>query len=209
MLFKAIWTLFAIMVGGCAYNAKPISTGAVSIVAAHSQKAAGRYALYVDPGELNKVIRPRGVNCSAHSYPLNMSEGFRSSVRATLGNVFEQLEDVSTPLQGTTLRSAGYRGQIIVKGENLEGRLVAVPGFWNATISTTIQLSASVTVDAAEGRIVGKTLEGIAERESDAGPMCSGGAASVEEAATEAMRKLMVQIGETVANTDRLFIASK
>jgi hypothetical protein len=199
----------AIFLSGCAYDAKPISTGAVNIVSNHSQKAPGRYALYVDPGELNKVIHPRGTNCAAHSYPLNMTDGFKSSVRATLANIFDQVEDVPTPLQGQTLRTAGYRGQIIVRGESMEGRLIAVPGFWNATISTTIQLAASITVDGPDGRLVGKTLEGMAERESDAGALCSGGAASVEDAATEAMRKLMVQLGETVANTDKLYLASR
>ena len=189
---------------GCAYNAAPISTGAVNVVAAYSSKIPGKFALFVDAGELNKVIRPRGTACSAHSYPLNMAEGFSSSVRATLGNVVEELEVVQTPLQEGTIRAGGYKGQIVVRGESLEGKLVAIPGFWTANISTTIQLSAVITVDGPQGRLVGKTVEGMAERETEAGSLCSGGAASVEEAARQAMRKALQQIGETIANAERL-----
>ena len=190
--------------GGCAYDAKPISTGAVNVVAAYSEKIPGKFALVVEPGELNKIIRPRGVNCSAHSYALNLGESFRSSVRATFGNLVERLEEVDAPLPSQALRSGGYRGQIIVTGEGLEGKLVAIPGFWNANISTTVQISASLTVDGPEGRLLGKTVEGLAEREADAGPFCSGGAESVEDAATQAARRLMVQLGETLANSDKL-----
>jgi hypothetical protein len=111
---------------------------------------------------------------------------------------------VPTPLQSATLRANGYRGQIVVRGDGLEGKLVAIPGFWTANISTTIQLSAAVTVDGPEGRLLGKTVDAIAERESEAGAMCSGGSASVTEASTEAVRKLMRQLGETVANSDAL-----
>ena len=194
-------------VGGCAYDAKPITTGAVNVVAAYSDKIPGKYALVIEPGELNKVIRPRGVNCSAHSYPLNMSEGFRSSVRTTFANLVEKLDEVPEPLQPQTLRANGYRGQIIVRGESLEGKLIAIPGFWNANISATVQMSASLTVDGPDGRLVGKTVEGLAEREADAGAFCAGGAESVEDAATQAARKLMVQLGETLANSDKLRLA--
>jgi len=188
----------------CAYEATPIATGAVSVISAYSNKVPGKFALAVESGELNKVIRPRGVQCSAHSYPLNMSDAFRSSVRATLSNVVEAIDEVPSPLSTATLKSSGYKGQIIVRGEGLEGKLIAVPGFWTANISTTIQLSASVVVDGVNGRLLGKTVEGLAEREAEAGPMCSGGSASVEEAAGQAMRKLMLQLGEAVANADRL-----
>lgn len=102
------------------------------------------------------------------------------------------------------LRAQGYRGQIVVKGEGLESKLVAIPGFWQANISTTVVLTASVSVDGPQGRVVGRTVEGAAERETEAGPFCSGGAASVEEASGQAMQKLLVQIGEAVANSDKL-----
>ncbi len=189
---------------GCAYESKPITTGAVSIVAAYTEKIPGKFALIIEPGELNKVIRPRGVACSAHSYPLNLTDSFRSSVRATLQNLVERLEEVQAPLPSDALRAQGYKGQILVRGESLEGKLIAVPGFWTANISTTVHMSASVVADGQSGRLVGKTVEGIAERESEAGALCSGGAASVEEASTQAMRKLMVQLGEALANSERL-----
>jgi hypothetical protein len=204
--FMRSYLVFIAVAGfaGCAYDAAPITTGAVPVVASYTNKIPGKYALIVDAGELNKVIHPRGVACSAHSYPLNMSEGFRSSVRATFSNIVDQLEDVPSPLSPTTLRANGYRGQIIVRGESLEGKLIAIPGFWVPSISTTIQLSASIVVDGPEGRLLGRTVEGLAERESEAGTLCSGGAASVEEASSQALRKAMQQLGETLANADQL-----
>jgi len=204
MLGRGAVAAAAVTLAACAYNAAPVSTGSVNIVSAYSSKIPGRYALVIEPGELSKVIRPRGVQCAAHNYPLDMRDGFRSSVRSTLANVFENIEEVPSPVQADTLRAQGYRGQIIVRGETLEGKLIAVPGFWTASISTTIEVAASITVDGPNGRLVGKTVGGSAEREAEAGPLCSGGAASVEEASTQALKKLLLQLGETAANSDRL-----
>jgi len=203
-LITCICTALAALLAGCAYEAKPISTGVVSIVSAYTEKIPGKFALVIQPSELNKVIRPRGVACSAHSYPLNLSESFQSSVRTTLNNLVERLEEIQSPLSSEVLRAQGYKGQILVRGESLEGKLIAVPGFWTANISTTVHMTASIVVDGQGGRLVGKTVEGIAEREAEAGGFCEGGAASLEEASTQAMRKLMVQLGEALANSDRL-----
>lgn len=176
----------------------------MNVTSSYSEKVPGKFALYVEAGEFNKVIHPRGLQCAAHSYPLNISEGFRSSARITLANLVESVEFVDVPMSIDVLRAQGYRGQIVVKGEGLESKLVAIPGFWQANISTTVVLTASVSVDGPQGRVVGRTVEGAAERETEAGPFCSGGAASVEEASGQAMRKLLVQIGEAVANSDKL-----
>lgn len=189
---------------GCAYEAKPISTGSVSVVSSFTEKLPGRYALYIETTELSKVVRAQCVNCAAHTYPLDMSEGFRSSVRATFANLIDTIEEVPAPLDAGTLQAQGFKGQIIVRGDSLEGKLVAIPGFWQATISSTVRASASVIVDGQAGRLVGKTVEGMSEREADAGAFCSGGAAAVDSAASEALRKLVMQLGETVSNSERL-----
>ncbi len=197
-------SMAALALSGCAYEAKPISTGSVSVVSSYTEKLPGRYALYVETTELSKIVRAQGVNCAAHTYPLDMTEGFRSSVRATLANQIETVEEVTAPLDASTLQAQGFKGQIIVRGDGLEGKLVAIPGFWQATISSTVRASASVIVDGPSGRLVGKSVEGMAEREAEAGAFCSGGAAAVDSAASEALRKLVMQLGETVANSERL-----
>lgn len=199
----------AALLSGCAYSAAPISTGAVNVVTSYGTRVPGRYALFVDGTEFNKTIRPRGLNCAAHTYPLQMSDGLTASVQSTLSNLVEQVELTPVPLDGPSLRSKGYAGLITVRAENLDGKLIAIEGFWGVTISTTVQLTASVSIDSPSGRLAGRTLEGIAEREADAGAFCSGGAESVEDASRQALRKLMVQLGEAVANSDRVRVSAR
>jgi hypothetical protein len=201
--------LFAIAVsagllGGCAHQAAPIAAGSYDVVTSYSHKLPGKYLLYVGNEQLDTVVRPQAVACSAHSFPIQAAEGFKGSVRGTLANLVENIELVDAPIPADQLKARGARGLIIVRADNLDGHLRVEPGFWSANMATEVRITASVTVDGSGGRLYGSTFEGLGKGDAGAGAFCEGGAVSMKESTEKAMREVVRKIGEGVSNSDRV-----
>lgn len=194
----------ALMLGGCAYQAEPISTPAYNVVTSFSNKAPGKWLLFVDGERLSDVVRPSDMNCAAHTFPLAMSSGFSGSVRATLENVLASVEQVNSAPTIAIAKARGARGVVIVRGEEIRGQLRVAPGFWSANIVTEVRVTASVAVDGASGRLFGQTVEGDGKGDTPAGPFCSGGADSLKKASEDALRNVVRKIAEAIGNADRL-----
>jgi hypothetical protein len=200
----SIAAIFAFTLSGCAYEAKPISTPAFDTVTSFASKVPGKWLLYVDGSRMDATIRPRDINCSAHTFPLLGSSAFGGSTRQTLANLFERIEEVQTPVPASEARSRGARGIVVVRAERLDGFVQLVPGFWTAKIVSDLEATASVQVDGANGRLFGQTFDARGRDEADAGFACGGGAESVQRAAQKAMRDLVRRVGEGVANSERV-----
>jgi len=193
-----------LLLGACAYQAQTVSSPARNVVTAYSNKVPGKWLLYVEADRLNTTVRPEDINCSAHSFPLDFTQGFPASVRDTLPNVLERVEDVSDPVPADRLKAAGARGVIVIRGEQLQSRLRVVPGFWSANISTEVEMAVSVAVDGPNGRVFGKTFDGRGRGDRPSGAFCSGGSESLKVAAEEAQREVLRRIAEELANADRV-----
>ena len=102
------------------------------------------------------------------------------------------------------LVKSGARAQIRVIGESVRGTIRVIPGFWSAKMGAEITIVAVITVDGRNGRLLGKTLEGTARAETDAGAFCAGGGKAVAEAAEEAMKNALRHLGEELTNSDRV-----
>jgi hypothetical protein len=89
-----------------------------------------------------------------------MRDSFRQSVIATLQQLVEEADVVQTPLTVDELAKAGKRGQIIVRADSMEARVEFIPGFWSATGEGHVELTANLTVDGLQGRLLGTTGEG-------------------------------------------------
>ncbi len=189
---------------GCQYNAKPMPVATYNIYSSYGDKLPGKYLLFVDGSSLSKPIKPSDLNCAAHTYPLDMGPSFGSSVRQTLSNLVNEMEVVSAPVDRAELKARGARGIIIVRGENLDGRLRVVPGFWSAGIETEVELSASIVVDGPSGRLLGSTVSGSGRGQSDAGMMCEGGSKSMTDSAEAALKQVLGRLGEALVNSDRV-----
>lgn len=198
---------FAILVsalGGCAYKAEPVASGSFDVVTSYSKKLPGKYLLYVAADQLDTVVRPNQLACSAHSFPIEAATGFRGSVRNTLANLVENVEAVSEPVPLDQLHSRGARGLIVVRADNLDGRLRVEPGFWSANMATEVRITASATVDGKSGRLFGSTFEGLGKGDAGAGFACAGGATSMRESAEKALKEVVRKIGEGIANSERV-----
>jgi hypothetical protein len=194
----------AIGASSCAYEAKPVAVPAFDTVTSFSSKISGKWLLYIEGSKMDAVIRPRDLNCSAHTFPVSGSSSFSGSVRQTLGNLFDSLDVVGSPISVSEARARGARGLVVVRAERLDGFLQVVPGFWSAKLVSDLEATATVSVDGASGRLFGQTFDARGRDEADAGLFCSGGAESVQRASQKAVRDLVRRLGEGVANSDRV-----
>lgn len=133
-----------------------------------------------------------------------MQTGFTGSVRKTFETLVEQIEVVDRPADRAELAGKGARGMIIVRGEELDGRLRVVPGFWQAGMETEVQMAASITVDGRNGRLLGSTVGGDGNAQADAGGFCEGGAKALTQSAEKAMKQAVGRLGETLTNSERI-----
>lgn len=190
--------------GGCAYKAQPIAAGSYDVVSSYSRKLPGKYLLYVASDQLDTVVRPNQLDCSAHSFPIEAAMGFKGSVRGTLANLIENVEEVSGPVPLDQLHSHGARGLIVVRADNLDGRLRVEPGFLSANMATEVRITATATVDGGAGRLYGSTFEGLGKGDAGSGFACEGGAASMRASAEKALKEVVRKIGEGIANSERV-----
>lgn len=198
----------ALVVAGCAYKADPIAAPSYNVVTSFSEKVPGKWLLAVEAPSLDQTIKPSGLACSAHSFPLQLSGAFKGSTAQTLKNVFEQIEEVPTPIPGDQAGKRGARGIIVVRGEEVRGRLDVQPGFWQANMKTEVVLVSSTYVDGPGGRIFGTTVEGHGIADAEAGLMCDGGAKSLEKASSVAMRDTVRKMAESLGNSERVRAAA-
>lgn len=196
--------VLATALGGCAYKAEPIAAGAFDVVTSYSNKLPGKYLLYVSSDHLDTTVRPNQATCSAHSFPIEAATAFKGSVRSTLANLVDQIEEVSEPVPLDQLRSKGARGLIVVRADNLDGRIRVEPGFMTANMATEVRITASATVDGSGGRQFGQTFEGLGKADSGAGFACEGGAESMRRSTEAALKDVVRKIGEGIANSDRV-----
>jgi hypothetical protein len=194
----------AALSSGCAYKAEPISTPAHNVVTSFSNKVSGSWLLYTNSERLTETAKSSDFACSAHSFPIDFTQSFPTSVRETLKNVFASITDVEDPVPGDQVQRRGARGMIVVRGETIQTRLRVVPGFWSANITTEIEISASVTVDGPGGRVFGKTVDGRGKGDAPSGFACEGGSTSLKLAAEQAMKELLRRLGEELGNAERL-----
>lgn len=189
---------------GCQYKAEPPPIAAYNVYSSYGEKLPGKYLLYVDASALSRSIKPSDINCAAHTFPIDMRAGFAGSVRKTLEPLVAELQVVDAPVDRADLAAQGARGMIVVKGEELDGRLRVVPGFWTAGMETEVELAASITVDGRSGRLLGSTVGGDGNAQGDAGGFCEGGAKAMTDAAEKAMKQVVGRLGEALTNSERV-----
>jgi hypothetical protein len=194
----------AVFLSGCAYKADPIAAPSYNVVTSFNEKVPGKWLLAIEAEPLNQTIKPSGMACAAHNFPLELSEAYKNSVLQTLKNVFEHVESLPSPVSGQEANRRGARGIIVVRGEEVRGRLDVQPGFWTANMKTQVLIVASTFVDGPGGRVFGTTVEGQGIADAEAGMMCEGGAKSLVDASTIAMRDNIRKIAEALGNSDRV-----
>ena len=204
MATKYAAVISAIFLTGCSYQTTPLESPAYNVVSSYGEKVKGKWLLYVDAAPLDRPIKTAGIACSAYKFPITMANVFTTSTRATIGNLVEAVELVSSPANAEQVAANGARGLIVVRGEELRPRLDVQQGFWSASMDATVVIIASVSVDGRSGRLLGSSVEGQGRANAEAGFACSGGAKSLEDAAGQSMTDTLRKIGESISNSERV-----
>jgi hypothetical protein len=194
----------ASLVSACAYNVPVGSAPNLNVYSSYTEKVAGSYALFVDTNSFMKTVKSTGYACSAHTYPLDLRNSFREATVKTVQQLVENVEVVDHPLTSEELKQHNLMGQIIVRSDDLNARVQFVPGFWSASADANVELSASLTVDGHDGRLLGTTGEGAGNAQGEAGMYCGGGATTIGQATEKAVKQLLGQLGERLSNSPRL-----
>lgn len=194
----------AIYTSGCAYKADTSLAPARNVITSYSSKIPGQWAVLIESERLNTTVRSQDLNCSAHTFPIDFTQGFPASVRETLPNVIAHVEFTETSSVPEAIKSTKSRGLIQIRGERLESNLKIVPGFWSANVVVDVDMTVGVTVDGGGGRLFGKTFDGHGHADRPTGIFCAGGADAVKAAAEDAQRIVLRRIAEELANSDRI-----
>ncbi|GIX12351.1 MAG: hypothetical protein KatS3mg118_0310 [Paracoccaceae bacterium] len=194
----------AAMAGGCSYNAPTSVAPATNIYSSYDDRVPGRFALVVDADRMAQVVSPGGYACSAHRFPVDARQAFRTSVLRTFENIAQSVEPVERALSREQLAAAGYDGLIRVTVEDLDVDVAVIPGFWTAEIEADAELTMSLAVEGPDGRRLGTTVEGRDDHRADAGAACEGGAQAIGRAVEKAMKEALERAGERFTNAPRL-----
>lgn len=201
----ALTILAALSAAACAHQAPVAVAPNLNVYSSYGEKLPGSYLLFVDGGALDTVVKPTGMNCSFHSYPVQLAQPFRQSVVKTVEQLVENVQVVDRPLTLADLQNQGKAGMIIVKAENINARLQVIEGFWSSSADSTVELTASLTVDAVPGgRLLGTSASGDGNGRSPAGAFCGESGKSIGVASEAAMKELLGQLGERMSNSPRL-----
>lgn len=192
------------LLSGCAYNAVPSAAPEFAVYSNYAEKLPGRYLLYISDNDTATEVRSDTFECSAHRFPLDLATSFRGSIVGTLGNLVEEVQLVDAPVTSADLAAQSARGMIIVRLENVDTDIRYRVGFWSQEARVETELTASVTVDGRDGRLLGRTVEADEEAQGSAGFACEGTADVLSASAQGAMENLMGRLGEALANAERL-----
>lgn len=194
----------AIVVAGCSYNVSTPVSPAFNVYSSYSEKIPGNWVVIVSADGLSHQVKVDGFTCSAHDFPMDLGPSFQASVRQTLQQVFENVEASSSMISKEAMRERNVAGQILVRPDTFNTRLNFNPGFWSATAMASIDLSAGVTIDGQDGRLLGTSVGASRTAQADGGGACEGGSKALADAASVTMRDLMERLAERVSNTPKV-----
>lgn len=202
---SALIALGFLMTSACTYQSAVQVAPAFDVYTSYDDVIPGDWYLYVNAEDLqDQNVRFSGFNCSAHTYPIDVSETFSQSAVRTVGNIVENVTLVDNPVSSPEIERNGYAGQIMMNGQELDADLIYHAGFWTSNAEAQVDITLTVVVDGQGERLLGTTVSGDAEATRDAGSFCGGGAEALGEAASEAVRDTLQRAAESIGNAPRI-----
>ena len=164
--------------------------------------------LIVEASSWAKVIKASSHQCSAHNFPIDANAVFKESITRTFEQLVEFVEVAAVLPSRETMSREKIAGAILVKADTFEPKLTFVPGFWSATASADMNVSAALTVDGPQGRLLGTSAGASRSADGEASDGCGSGANVLADATSKALRELMERLGERMGNAPKLREAS-
>ena len=197
--------LGALALSACTYQSVVQVAPAFDVYTSYNDVIPGDWYLYVDTDDLKiENVRFAGFHCSAHTYPLDMSETFSQSAVRTVNNIVENVMLVDNPIPQAQIERDGYAGQIMLIGEEIDADFILHQGFWTSNVEAQVDLTLAIVVDGQGDRLLGTIVSGDAEVTRDAGQFCGGAAVALGEAASEAVHDTLQRAAERIGNAPRI-----
>lgn len=172
--------------GGCAFQAPvaPSMAGAAAVMPSRVSQVP-LVLVINDLAPASRQVRPGALQCSAHTYPMNLGDALSASLRSTTLAAYPNLRIAS----GSEPARPG-EARIHVSVDSLDARLRFLPGFWQATASANVEVALSVQVTDSRNRDVYRGVA-LGTGSEDVAGGCPDGASALGEAASKALRRLM------------------
>jgi hypothetical protein len=205
VLFRTAFSLTLIsLLGACSHPVTAPSAPALNVYTSYSDKIPGRFALVVEAGGWYKIVKPSSHICAAHDFPFDANSAFKESVKRTVEQLVDQVEIFQTPPTRETMNRDNITGTIIIKADTFEPRLTFVPGFWSGSVSSTIDMSANLTVDGPQGRLLGTSAGASRTSDNSNVGSCADGMHALSDASSKGIRELMERLGERLGNAQKV-----
>lgn len=208
MKFK-LFLLFPIitMFYGCAYSVATKVEPAVNIYSSHDEKMPGSVVLVMDNDvkSVAQSVKASTFLCSAHTFPVNMSDALALSIRKTTEQIFETVMEENSFPSAEQMAAAQNRGIIYVKLNRFSPRISFASGFWSSSAHASADLVLDVTVkDFNNKNLMVTAVSGSRNADGDGGGNCSGGANVLSEAISQTIRDTMERLAERLANSEKI-----
>ena len=201
--------LLGIALAGCAYKVPVTAAPALSVYDSYGEQLPGFWVVYIEAEQCQSDVRVSGWAGSAHKYPVDCRAAFIESAEKTIANLVERSQRVDAPLMVSDLARYGATALVVARFDSVDGMFSYAEGLFEATAMVNVEMQASVTIDGPQGRLFGSSASGMGRGQSGAGIAGEGSAAAIGEATQKAMRALLGQIGERIANSQRLREAAR
>lgn len=191
--------LISFLAVGCAHKGTVSTVRATNIYSDSEKKLPGNVTYVVDQTSLTKLQvadTVKGLQCGAHTFPVDGMDAFKQSFPQMLDQVFENIRQSDTPPKDGVA--------LIFRVERFEPTIRFNPKFFGADGTATVDMGVSVTGNKNGARVFGTTVDTQRTKTGDAGFYCSDGGQIVADAVRDASKDILEKLGERMANSASL-----
>ena len=197
---------------GCSYKTPVNTVQGVNVYSSNEDKIPGRFALIInaDKSLFDKTISSTSFICSAHKFPISLTDAFISSIKQVNESIFEYVSERVTIPTLEEMEKDNFSGYIFINSKIFEPRLQFIPGFWSTTASASTDIGFDYSIrDNNNILLLNGTISGNRTSDGDAGNMCAGGGNVLAESISKSLRDALERYGERVSNSPKLREAFK
>lgn len=197
-MVRRLLILFVVMLApACAFQApvEPTVAGAAMVMPSRVSNAPLLLVMADDATTPTRTVRPTGLACSAHTYPLAIGDALNSSIRRATMAAFPNMRT-----GGINEPTRPGEARILVRPDSMTTRLMFLPGFWQATASANVEFALNVEATGVSGRETYRGLVIGTGNEEQPGD-CPGGGPALGAAASTALRRITQDYVSKVINS--------
>jgi len=177
----------------------------VNVYTTFDSKIPGRWVVTLDSvGTLAGQITMGSYACSAHNYPFDAGDSFKTSTISTLEQVFDTIEHRQAPPTREQMQSEGIAGVVMIRVDNFTPKATCTQGFWSMSCTSNVELALGVKIEGPNGSLFASSVGSQRSADGDAGGACGGVSNVVSDAYRNSLRETMERLAERVGSAPKL-----